>query len=448
MHVVLLNQAFYPDVVATAQMGKDLADELVRRGHTVSAIASRSIYGRKGASLSRREEVGVAGGQQGDPEKTALRLEDSPPLPEDGERKGSGVIHVSRVGMSVFGKAGIAARMADFGLFYVLALGRLLTMERPDVVVCFTTPPFVGLAGIVCRCFRGSRAVLWEMDLYPEVPIAFGLLRPRGVAARLLKRVHRWLLRQSDATVVLGRCMLDRVLEAGAREERTVVIPVWADEVGVRSVPHGENPVRRDWGLGDELCVMYSGNLGLGHDAATICEAMDRLKSRADIRFVFVGSGKRRAEVEAFIKERVPGTASYRDYVPREQLALSLSAGDVHLISLREDMTGLIVPSKLYGIMAAGRAAIFVGSPMSEIGRVVEESGCGLVVRPGDGEGLARAIERLAADPALALEMGRRGRAAFEESYTKGKLCARWMDLVEGFAPARAGVNPGRTGTV
>lgn len=436
MHVVLLNQAFHPDVVATAQMGKDLADELVRRGHRVSAIASRSIYGKKGASLPRREQVAVPGGRS------------SPPRSAEAEQKSDGVIHVSRVGVSVFGKAGIAARIADFGLFYVLAVWRLLTMERPDVVVCYTTPPFIGLAGVVCRWLRGSKAVLWEMDLYPEVPIAFGLLKPRGVVARVLGCVHRWLLRRSDVTVVLGRCMLERVLHAGALRERTVVIPVWADEVGVKSVPHADNAVRRDWGLKDELCVMYSGNLGLGHDTQTICDAMERLKTRNDVRFVFVGSGKKKAEMEAFIKERVPTSASYRDYVPRDQLGLSLSAGDVHLISLREDMTGLIVPSKFYGIMAASRAAIFVGSPSSEIGRVIHECGCGLVIRPGDGEGLARAIEDLATDRARAQELGRRGRLAFEELYTKGKLCARWAQLLEGIAPVRSVTNPDSTGTV
>ncbi|MFM7260870.1 MAG: glycosyltransferase, partial [bacterium] len=134
MRVLLINQTFYPDIAATAQHAHDLARYLVSQGHEVTAIASRSIYGKKGAVLPREEMV-------------------------DG-------IRIVRVGKSVFGKSSIAARMVDFGLFYAAALWRSFNMRRQDVVICFTTPPFVALIGWLLRLVRGTRYIYWVMDLY------------------------------------------------------------------------------------------------------------------------------------------------------------------------------------------------------------------------------------------------------------------------------------------
>ncbi|GJQ29071.1 MAG: glycosyltransferase WbuB [Phycisphaerae bacterium] len=420
LHVLLLNQAFHPDVVATAQMGKDLADALVRRGHRVSAVASRSIYGQSGAVLPRRETIPVEGG---------------------------GKMEVYRVGASVFGKAGYAARIADFALFYLLALVKVLTLPRPDVVVCYTTPPFVALVGLLCRWLRGSRAIYWVMDLYPDLPVACGVMKPTAISTRLFERLNRFLLRRSDVDVVLGRCMRDRVLAKGVHPERVTLIPVWADLAGITPLAHAENPYRRTWAPGGEFVVMYSGNFGIGHDADTILNAMRLLKDEPGLRFVFVGGGKRRVQVEAFIKEHGLTHASWYDYQPREALGQSLAAADVHLISLREGVEGIMVPSKLFGIMAAGRASVFVGHPTSEIARVLAEHNAGTTIREGDAAGLADAIRRLKSDPAAAVAMGERARAAVPGRFDRDTACVRWARLIEG-APAEPPTNPARTAEV
>lgn len=415
MRVVLLNQPFYPDVVATAQMGKDLADALVARGHEVHAVASRSIYGQKGATLAKRETI-------------------------DG-------IHIHRVGASLFGRRGILARAADFFLFYVLASWRVLTLPRPDVVVSFTTPPMIALVGLLARVLRGSRAVYWVMDLYPDVPVACGMWSRGAIHTRLFEFINRRLLKNSHADVVLGRCMRQRVLDKGVEPGRVHLIPVWpVDHAGIRPVPPAENSLRREWGIDPGACVvMYSGNFGIAHEAGTICRAMERLRDDAGVRFEFVGSGHRRKEVEAFIAGKALAAARYHDYQPVARLAESLSAGDIHLVSVREGLEGLIVPSKLYGIMAAGRPIIYIGHPSSEVALMVQESGCGVLVREGDDEGLAAAIRQLASDPARREEMGQRGRAALAGRYDKAAACRAWAELLEGLAK---GPVPGGRGTV
>jgi colanic acid biosynthesis glycosyl transferase WcaI len=404
MHVVLLNQPFYPDVVATAQMGKDLADALIARGHSVSAVASRSIYGKAGATLSKFEVADK--------------------------------IEIHRVGFSIFGRRGILARAFDFAFFYVLAACKLLTMKKPDVVVAFTTPPFIALLGLVTRLARGPKAVYWVMDLYPDVAVESGLFRAGSIADKIFGFFGRVLLRRSDATVVLGRCMRDRVLKNGAIAEKVHFIPVWSDESGVKPIAASESPFRGQWGLKDSFVVMYSGNFGIGHECQTILDAMltlsgeqERAKKKVD--FLFVGAGKRKPEVLAFKEKHTLANVQWREYVPREQLGQSLATGDVHLISLKTGMEGLIVPSKLFGIMAAARPAIFVGEPGSEIARILTENQCGFVVKPGDTKALVEAVRTLAADPTLAARMGANARAALLGRFDKSTACGQWAELLE-----------------
>lgn len=402
MHVVLLNQAFAPDVVATAQMAKDLADTLVARGHQVTAISSRSIYGKSGAVLAKQETI-------------------------DG-------IEVRRVGFSLFGKAGTAARLADFLFFYLLASVKMLTIRKPDVVVGFTTPPFIALLAIISAKLRGARSVYWLMDLYPDVPVACGMMKASSPLTRVLEWFSRRILKGADATVVLGRCMRDKVLAKGAPADRVKLIPVWSDLGESEPMASADNPFRTRWALEGKFCVMYSGNFGIGHEARTICDTVERLKDRDDIRFVFVGGGKRRKEVEAFIKERGLSNAKYYDYVPREDIGQSLSAADVHLISLREGCEGIICPSKLFGVMAVAKPSVYVGNPTSEIARVLTESGSGFLVRQGQDQAMAAAITRLADDRALAASMGQAARRELVGKYDKQTLCRQWVEMLEQLA--------------
>lgn len=399
MRVLFINQAYHPDVAATAQHVHDLARHLVASGHEVDVIASRSLYGSTGAALPRREEI-------------------------DG-------IRIHRVGRSLFGKAGILARAADFALFYLAAGARSLRVPRPDVVVCLTTPPFISLLGVLLAIVRRCRYVHWLMDLYPDVAVGCGVLKPRARSTDLLKALNRFTLRRADLVVVLGRCMRRRVLELGIDPVRVLHIGVWSDQSEVRPILRADNPFRREWGLGDDFVVMYSGNFGIAHDVSTMLGAAERLAGEHEVRFVFVGGGKRKAEVERFVRERSIERAVLAPYQPRERLDASLSCADVHLVSLLEGLEGCIVPCKLFGAMAAERPTIFIGSPESEVARVLLEHDCGRVVRQGDVEGLVAVIESLRRTPEEALALGRRARAALGAAYDRRDACERWRLALE-----------------
>lgn len=397
MRVLLLNQTFHPDIAATAQHAHDLARHLVAAGHEVVVVTSRSTYGSAGATLAKREIVDGA--------------------------------EVHRVGFSLFGKGGTLSRAVDFGIFYLAATARLLAVKRVDVVVPFTTPPLIVGAAWLNRRLRGTPYVYWVMDLYPDLAAALGVMPAGGLAHRVFERLSRRFLRGAARVVVLGRCMRDRVAAKGIDPAKLVHIGVWADkgEVAPRAESEREeNRKRVAWGLTGKLAVMYSGNLGLGHDTEAMCDAMRRLRDRADVRFVFVGGGKGLAAVKAFAEREGLANVRFEPYQPREELGESLTAGDVHLISQKAELTGMLVPSKLFGVMAAGRPVVFVGSEEAEAARVVAESRCGAAVREGDGAALAAAIERYAADPAERIAAGERGRAALEERYDRSIACAAW----------------------
>jgi len=405
MRVLLLNQVFYPDVAATAQHGHDLARALVAAGHEVTAIASRSLHGDAGASLPASESV-------------------------DG-------IRIERVGRNWFGKRTIVGRLCDFGLFYLAAALKAIRLGRQDVVIAFTTPPLIAGVGWLATRLRGGKLVYWSMDLYPEVVVAGGLLEERSRATRLLRRVDAAIMRGSSAVVALGRCMRDRIVARQVDPSSVHVIPVWGEEADASTVT-GENPFRREWGIRpDQTVVMYSGNFGLGHEVTTFLEAARRLADDERIRFAFVGGGARKSEVEEFVRTHGLARCILAPYQPRERLADLLAAGDLHLISMLPSFAGVMVPSKMYGVLAAGRPALFIGPRSTECALTIEELGCGATVEPGDVDALVATIGRLAGDLPSRTRMGEAGRREAARRFGRKPACEAWTALVERVAEAR-----------
>jgi hypothetical protein len=423
LRVLILNQTFWPDVAATAQHAFDLARHLRMQGDEVTAISSRSIYGQTGSSLPGAEVI-------------------------DG-------IEVHRVGSSVFGKAGIASRAFDFIAFNVACLFKALALPRHDVVICLTTPPFIALVGLLLRWAKGTRFVFWTMDLYPDVPVAAGVIRRGSAVHRLFDAIDRFCLRQSDAVVVLGRCMRDRVLEKGVAPAKIRMITPWADPGEVPNLPvriFGDavdavgvrrgtaidvkpeavswNSLRSEWGIGDRFVIEYSGNCGVGHDIDSVCQAMLALRDDDGIRWVFVGGGVMRPRIEEFIERHGIRNVVMKPYQPRARLGELISLGDVHLVLVADGFEGLLIPSKFYGVLAAGRPTIYVGPPDSEVAYAIHRDDCGFVMRNGAPDELIDAIECLRREPLLGLGMGLRARRALEREYSVQGACDAWRALL------------------
>jgi glycosyltransferase involved in cell wall biosynthesis len=200
----------------------------------------------------------------------------------------------------------------------------------------------------------------------------------------------------------------------------------------IRPVAAADNPLRREWGLAGKFVVCYSGNLGRVHEFETILGAAERLTANADsIAFVFIGGGAQLQMVEDEVRSRRLPNVQFRPYQERAGLSFSLGVGDVHLVSQRPEVEGYVFPSKLYGILAAGRPVVFVGDSKGEIGALVEREGIGVALQQGDAAGLADQLLRLAHDVALREAMGARARALLCERYDKRIAFKAWQDLLQ-----------------
>jgi colanic acid biosynthesis glycosyl transferase WcaI len=427
VQIIMVNRYFYPDHSASSQMVSDLAFGLAKAGHAITVITSQQRYDDADAQLPIKETV-------------------------------NGVT-VQRLRTSRFGRQKLALRAVDYLTFYILAaLTVWKVARRDDIVVAKTDPPMLSVVlGPVARA-RGARLVNWLQDLFPEVAQVLGLGRGTvsRTAIRFLSALRDASLSRAARNVAIGEAMAERLKGRGVPADRIRIIPNWADGASVKPVPANRNPLRRAWQSDKAFVVGYSGNLGRAHEMETVVNAIALIEERVSksgratvaaanagsgasltagegiplIRWLFVGGGSQMEALQQTVNERGLTSALFRPYQPREVLAQSLSVADVHLISLLPDLEGLIVPSKYYGIAAAGRPAIFIGAKDGEIARVLEHSDTGMTVSPGDSVALADAVLSLALNPGLAAAKGVRARTLFERRFDRHHALAEWQAVI------------------
>jgi colanic acid biosynthesis glycosyl transferase WcaI len=332
--------------------------------------------------------------------------------------------------------------MIDYFTFYVSAAWRLWRLARiGDVVVAKTDPPMLTIIAAPVCGLRGARLVSWLQDIFPETAEALGVGgRPARLAYGTMRRLRNRSLGTAVMSVVLGQRMAETVLKLGIRRERVRIIQNWADGNAIRPVDHGANELRVEWRLADAFVIGYSGNLGRAHDIETLLEAMTILERACEgesaqkphrrLLWLFIGNGALFGPLRTQIEKRALTSVRFQPYQPSKLLAQSLSAADVHLVSLRPNLEGLIVPSKFYGACAAGRPTIFIGSKDGEISQLIGRHKCGRVIELGDGAGLARAVLELATDPVECRQMGERARRACDAEFDKSIALKQWEKLL------------------
>ncbi|MBL8564823.1 MAG: glycosyltransferase family 4 protein [Hyphomicrobiaceae bacterium] len=398
-----------------------IAFALALRGHGVSVITSRLRYDNPKTRLPARETLNS--------------------------------VEVHRVATSGFGRHWLVGRAVDYVTFYLSAAWALFRLvRRGDVVIVKTDPPMLSVVLWPIVAWRGARLVNWLQDIFPEVALALGIGRRRlgRLAFSMLKSARNLSLRCAAMNVVLGDRMADHVAGLGVLRKRIRIVPNWANGALIHQVSRESNSLKRSWGLDGDFVVGYSGNLGRAHDYATFLDAILRIERSpwansetigADtslnrsvqrrIRWLFIGGGAQFEELKRAAEREGVTSVLVKPYQPEELLAQSLSAPDVHLVTLRPELEGLIVPSKIYGIAAAGRAAIFIGDANGEIARLLARSKFGTTVPQGDGAALATTIQALAQNPAIAAEQGRRARATFESHFDLSQAVAAWERVVQ-----------------
>ena len=292
-----------------------------------------------------------------------------------------------------------------------------------------TDPPFIGaIARAVAARFRAPLLVIAQ-DVFPEIAVELRRLENRAVIA-LLRGLVRFYLRRADRVVAIGETMRDRLSAKGAPLERIRVIPNWVDTSAI--VPAArENDWSREHGLADTFVVMHSGNVGHAQNLDALVRSATFLRDLDDLAIAIIGYGARQMELLRLARILEVEQLRFLPYQPREVLSLSLSAADVHVVGLARGLSGYVVPSRLYGILAAGRPVIVAAERTSETAKLVTSIGCGVVVPPGRPELLAASI-RAAYDGELDLAaMGTRAREYVVADADRAIAHVRYRDLLQ-----------------
>lgn len=406
--LLVLSQVYVPDPASVGQHMADVAAEMARRGYRVNVYASARGYENPQNRYPARETI-------------------------DG-------VHVRRLPFASFGKRSLLLRVLGTAVFQFQCL--LVGLFAPaDAVFFSTSPPLIGIIATIIHILRGVPIAYWAMDLNPDQLIALGKLRPASLPARLLEAVNRVILRESALIIALDRFMAGRLEQRGRLAGKMLVIPPWphedhlarrADDRSDKCAPPEANPFRVRHGLARKFVIMYSGNHSPSNPLTTLLEAAVHFKQDDRLRFVFVGGGSGKREVEQVMREHGLTNMLSLPYQPLTELNDSLSAADVHVVALGEKMVGIIHPCKVYGAMAVARPVLYFGPRPSHVTDLLDQHHIGIHVRHGDVAGAVQAIEQLVATPLEQREqMGTTARAALNAHVSQRALCATLCDRME-----------------
>jgi glycosyltransferase involved in cell wall biosynthesis len=323
----------------------------------------------------------------------------------------------------------LSHRAANYLTYIAGAVRKGLASPRPDVVLCMTDPPFISAAAtIVARRFRVPLVVV-SQDVFPEIAERLGrLTNPLAVA--LLRVLVASSLRHADRVVVIGETMRRRIEEKGVDGGRIRLIPNWGDAARITPQPR-DNEWAREHGLAGRFVVMHSGNVGHAQDLDTLIRAAALLRDLDDLRIVITGLGARRAELEELAAVLEVDAVTFLPYQPRDVLPLSLASADVHFVGLARGLAGFVVPSRIWGVLAAGRPVLAAADDDSETAMLVREVECGIAVAPGEPLRLAEAIRAFHGGVYDLELMGRRAREYAEAKADRSFAVERYRAVLE-----------------
>ena len=384
LRVLFINQFYWPDAAATSQLLTDVTRALTAEGHEVEVLCGKTGY----ASVDIMDEP---------PPVAVQRIPCVPYLP---------------------GKIG---RALSYVSFLLGCLWGGLRSKKADLIVTMTTPPLLSVVGAILQRKQRAKHYIWVMDLFPEALVDVGIFRADALAIRLFHFIIDWSYRKADGVIALGECMRRRLAERNIPEHKLHIAENWADGTEIF-------PINRE--RTGPLYITYSGNLGLSHDVDTILYAIRALKDDNRFHFRFIGGGQgQKAAQDACTAEGLRNV-SFQAYCPRTRLAESLSEIDIGLVTQRPASAGSVVPSKVYGLMAAGRPILYIGPRTTTPFWIVERFRCGWQNDCGDGPGLIALLNELESHPERVAAAGANGREAFLENYERSKGVARFCSLL------------------
>lgn len=406
--LLVISQVYVPDPASVGQHMHDAAAELARRGYRVIVYTSARGYDDPSIKYPLRESL-------------------------DG-------VEIRRMALSSFGKKSIPLRVLAQLIFLVQCAVRGVFVGRLGGLLVSTSPPMASVAALIVRFIRRVPLVYWVMDLNPDQMIELGKLKASSPVAKLFNTFNRYILRRAKAVVALDRFMADRVNKKLDVSGKMEIMPPWPHESALEVVAHEANPFRAEHGLGSgenaKFCIMYSGNHGFSTPVVTMLEAAVRMQDNDRLRFFFIGGGVGKKDVRHTIETHKPTNIADLPYQPMDKIKYSLSAADVHLVSVGDDVVGVVHPCKVYGAMAVARPILLLGPNPCHVSDLIREHNIGWHITHGDVDGaIATVNEILATPPAELKAMGERAKKVIDDQLGMQALRGRFCDVVERAIP-------------
>lgn len=399
MKILLLNQYYPPDTSATAKMAHGVVD-VVSIYHHVTVLCGRPSY---------------------DPtERKAWRLY---------QNELAGLAHIIRAGSTDYPRFEMKKRVSNYLSYVALAVPRAL-LFRCDVVVAMTDPPFEGIIGAFVAMLKRKPFVYNIRDLYPDMALGGAIVSP-GFLARVWEKLHRWALRRAARVIVLGEDMRGRIISKGVDPERVVVVRDGAEILPASAAlltpdPEVVRAIRGNF----SFVLLHAGNLGFYGAWNTLVTAARRLANDG-VGLVFVGDGAQRAQVEAMAAGS--GNIRFLDFFPSNKIPSVLAAADAHVITIKRGLEGVVVPSKMYGIIAAGKPIVAVAPKETDVSTLGVSRGFAIVASPDNSEEAVAAVREIAFDSNKLKMMGEAARAAAPD-YDRVKEIQKFVEIIDGLA--------------
>ncbi|MCX6851356.1 MAG: glycosyltransferase family 4 protein [Verrucomicrobia bacterium] len=399
MKILLLNQCFHPDHVATAQHLTYLAHELVKCGHQVTVVAASRGY-------------------------------DNPELRYPVRETWHG-IDIRRIWTPGLGKKAKWRRLVDFAIFWGNATRILLFLPRQDATVCLTSPPLISTLGTVVAKLKGGAVVPWVMDLNPDEAVAAGWLKAGGIVERTLTVIQNWSFRRASRIIALDRFMAERLMAKGVSAEVIHTDAPWSHDQAVQYDVAAREAFRAEHGLMGKFVVMYSGNHSPCHPLDAVLAAAQEMQGEGRLHFLFVGGGSEFKKVQAFAKARALKNITCLPYQPMEKLSGSLSAADLHLVVMGDPFVGIVHPCKIYNILTLGIPFLFIGPDQShgaDLARRLNQPTRGRVARNGDVPAI---VQQIRDAMSLGTQPVNEKAKALGAEFSHSVLCPRLVRVIE-----------------
>lgn len=398
--IVIISELYYPEQNATGYFLTGIAEGLAADNFNVSVLCAQPTYNQRGVNAPARE----------------IRNQ----------------VSIRRCCATTFDPKNIIGRAINF-LVVSLSIGirALMEIKKGQAVLVVTNPPLLPfIVQLICR-LKGAKFILLIHDIYPDVLVPLALMKKSGFLYKLISLANSYLYRLSDTVITLGRDMADLVQNKCANKGTIKIIENWADTELIRPIDKEHSKCIEAFGLSNKFIVQYSGNHGRTHDLISLAKAAEALNDYEDIIFLFVGGGSGKKALVDYAKNRNLRNIIFREYAPLSELNDSLNAADLFIISFKEGMSGISVPSRIYNLMATGKPIIGAVEEHSEVAQIIKEEQIGVIVPPGSSEILAQQILLLREDSVARIEMGQRASTCAELKYSYKAIKEKYRLLFE-----------------